>query len=100
MGGGRSTRSAGLHGLGEGLRHGMTWDDMGVVLKVLVKKGPLGICISITADPNQTGNVHYGNFGIGFLSNYHIGSFNLGVFTPLGFRIYGVYWVKVSGFRS
>ena len=69
---------------------------MGVVLKVLVKKGPLGIYISITADPNQTGNVHYGNFGIGFLSNYHIGSFNLGVFTPSGFRIYGVYGVKVS----
>ena len=34
----------------------------GVVLKVLVKKGPLGIHF-INGNPNQTGNLHYGHFG-------------------------------------
>ena len=36
---------------------------MKVVLKVLVKKGPLGIHFLKKGDPNQTGNLHYGHFG-------------------------------------
>ena len=35
----------------------------GVVLKVLVKKGRLGIHFLKKRDPNQTGNLHYGHFG-------------------------------------
>ena len=34
----------------------------GVVLKVLVKKGPLGIHF-LKKDPNQTGNLRYGHLG-------------------------------------
>ena len=37
-------------------------EDVGVVLKVLVKKGPLEIHF-LKGDPNQSGNLHYGNFG-------------------------------------
>ena len=35
---------------------------MRVVLKALVKKGPLGIHF-LKGDPNQTGNLHYGHLG-------------------------------------
>ena len=35
---------------------------MRVVLKVLAKKGPLGIHF-LKRDLNQTGNLHYGHFG-------------------------------------
>ena len=36
---------------------------MGVVLKILVKEGPLGIHVLKKGSPNQTGNLHYGHFG-------------------------------------
>ena len=45
---------------------------MGVVLKVLVKKGPLGIHFPPKWDPNQTGNLHMAIVGAGMLNNYHI----------------------------
>ena len=35
---------------------------MGVVLKVLAKKGPRGIHF-LERGPNQTGNLHYGHLG-------------------------------------
>ena len=35
---------------------------MEVVLKVLVRKGPLGIHF-LKRDPDQTGNLHNGHFG-------------------------------------
>ena len=38
---------------------------IGPALQVLVKKGPLGIHLLLKGDPNQTGNLHYGNFGDG-----------------------------------
>ena len=42
----------------------------GIVRKVLVKKGPLGMHFLKRA--NQKGNLHYGHFGEGILNNYHM----------------------------
>ena len=43
---------------------------MSVVLKVLVKKGPLAIDF-LKGGPNEMGNPYYGHFGY-FVNNYHV----------------------------